>query len=275
MQRAPHTFSLSRYFSVRLGNSQPLRVTFPDAFFFGVFFFASIFFQGQAKADDPAPEPPTSAPPAAVNPPTNAAANPEEAEVAAQGNPGEASKPPPLNIPYVQYGAALAAESVLSAGAICGSSTQPCILGSGAGVAVRLGLRTAGPWYFGGAYELSKQDPGKLYRLAILQQLRFEGRYYIDTGRDVQPVAIGAIGVAGYGNEWGVDTFGPLATLGVGIEAQISRTTVVGVYLAYRAMYFKEFTDPTHSDRSAGIAQLVALEFDLGARDPFGEGRLK
>jgi hypothetical protein len=148
-------------------------------------------------------------------------------------------------------------------------------LGSGAGVAIRVGLRTAGPWYFGGAYELSKQDPDKLYRLAILQQLRFEARYYIDTGRDVQPVFIGSAGVTGYGNEWGVDTFGPLVSIGAGAEAQISRTTVVGVYLAYRAMYLKGFNDPTHTDRSAGVAQLLALEFDLGARDPFGEGRLK
>jgi hypothetical protein len=251
------------------------RIGSATKFFLLTIFLGPSFFCRNAAADSPPPEPPTSAPAAAVNPPTNAAANAEESEVAAQGNPGEASKPPPLNIPYVQYGAALAAESVLSAGAICGSSAQPCILGSGAGVAVRLGLRTAGPWYFGGAYELSKQDPDKLYRLAILQQLRFETRYYVDTGRDVEPVVIAAVGVAGYGNEWGVDTFGPLATLGIGAEAQISRTTVVGVYLAYRAMYFKAFNDPTHNDRSAGVAQLLALEFDLGARDPFGEGRLK
>lgn len=271
MQRARNEERFS-FFSHRNRTDSALR------FFLLTIFSGATFFCGNAKADDPpgpAPDTAGGAPAAAANPPSNASANAEEAEVAAQGNPGEASKPPPLNIPYVQYGAALTAESVLSAGAICGSSAQPCILGSGAGVAIRVGLRTAGPWYFGGAYELSKQDPDKLYRLAILQQLRFEARYYVDTGRDVEPVFIGALGVAGYGNEWGVDTFGPLATLGVGAEAQISRTTVVGIYLAYRAMYLKGFEDPTHNDRSAGVAQLIALEFDLGARDPFGEGRLK
>ncbi|MGH7284026.1 MAG: hypothetical protein ACRELY_21070 [Polyangiaceae bacterium] len=214
-------------------------------------------------------------PPTAPDAPASATANADEAEIAAQGNPGEASKPPPLNIPYLQYGAGLAAESVLSAGQICGSTSEPCIFGSGGGILVRVGLRTAAPWYFGGAYELSKQDPSKLYRLAILQQLRFEARYYIETGRDVQPVIIGGAGVAGYGNEWGVDTYGPMATLGIGAEAQITRTTVVGVYLAYRGLYLKGFTDPSHTDRSGGVAQLIALEFDLGARDPFGEGRLK
>ncbi|MEO8878261.1 MAG: hypothetical protein ABI461_21890 [Polyangiaceae bacterium] len=240
----------------------------------------TIFFSGAAFADDPAPQPTTSAPSAAINGASTgvsggSSASSEEAEIAAQGNPGEASKPPPLNIPYLQYGAALAAESVLSAGSICSGTVQPCILGSGAGVAVRIGLRTAGPFYFGGAYELSKQDPGKLYRLAILQQLRFETRYYIDTGRDVQPVIIGGAGVTGYGNEWGVDTFGPMATVGFGFEAQVTRTTVVGLYLSYRAIYLKGFTDPSHSERDPGVAQLLALEFDLGARDPFGEGRLK
>lgn len=207
--------------------------------------------------------------------PPSTTADPQEAEIAAQGNPGEASSAPPLNVPYLQYGAGLVANYVLSAGQICGDSTQPCIFGSGGGVLVRIGIRSAGPWYFGGGYELAKLDPSKLYRLAILQQLRFEGRYYIETGRDVQPVIAFSGGVAGYGNEWGVDTFGPTASLGVGIEAQITRTTVIGLYLDYRAIYLKSFVDPSHAERDAGLAHLLSIEFDLGARDPLGEGRVK
>ena len=227
-------------------------------FAFGLAFAAA---RSAAAADETAP-PATSA-------------NAQEAEIAAQGNPGEASSAPPLNVPYLQYGAGLAAESVLSAGKICGDSTQPCIFGSGAGVLVRIGLRSAGPWYIGGAYELSKLDPSKLYRLAILQQLRVEARYYIETGRDVQPVIIASGGVSGYGNEWAVDTFGPTVSAGVGFEAQITRTTVIGLYASYRAMYLKSFTDPSHTERDAGLAQLLSIEFDLGARDPIGEGRVK
>ncbi len=207
--------------------------------------------------------------------PPSTTADPQEAEIVAQGNPGEASSAPPLNVPYLQYGAGLVVTSVLSAGRICGNSIQPCIFGSGGGVLMRIGIRSAGPWYFGGAYELAKLDPSKLYRLAILQQLRFEGRYYIETGRDVQPVIAVSAGVAGYGNEWGVDTFGPSASLGAGIEAQITRTTVIGLYLGYRAIYLKSFIDPSHTERSAGLAQMLSLEFDLGARDPLGEGRVK
>ncbi|MEO8800620.1 MAG: hypothetical protein ABI551_22210, partial [Polyangiaceae bacterium] len=67
----------------------------------------------------------------------------------------------------------------------------------------------------------------------------------------------------------------PTASAGVGLEAQITRTTVIGLYLSYRAIYLKSFIDPTHTERDAGLAQLLSLEFDLGARDPLGEGRVK
>ena len=109
------------------------------------------------------------------------------------------------------------------------TSRVPCILGPGGGVAVRVGWRGTGALYFGGAYELSKQDPNKLLRLAILQQARAEGRYYFVSGRDTEPYLSAGSGVAGYGNEWGVDTWGPAAFVGLGVETQITRRTVVGV----------------------------------------------
>src|SRR4051794_28792156 len=73
----------------------------------------------------------------------------------------EGVAPPPLNVPYLQYGVALTGEFVMSPGGICDTppNVRECILGSGGGVAARVGYRTAGPWYFGPAYELSKQDP--------------------------------------------------------------------------------------------------------------------
>src|SRR5205085_12042020 len=110
-----------------------------------------------------------------------------------------------------------------------GTPPAPCILGSGGGITARLGRRSAGPWYFGGAYELTKQDPNKLYRLATLQQLRFEARYYITTGRDTQPYASFGGGLAIYGNEGGADTVAGVAYLAIGVETQLSRRTVIGV----------------------------------------------
>ena len=151
--------------------------------------------------------------------------------------------PPPTNVVYLQYGVALTAETVSAAGPICDNVAVPCILGPGGGVAVRVGWRGTGALYFGGAYELSKQDPNKLLRLAILQQVRAEGRYYFVSGRDTEPYLSTGLGLAGYGNEWGVDTWGPAAFLGLGLETQITRRTVVGVALAYRLLYFQRFTD--------------------------------
>jgi len=182
----------------------------------------------------------------------------------------EAPAPPPLHVPYLQYGVALTAEFVAAAGKICAVVTDPptCILGSGGGVAVRVGKRTAGPWYFGAAYELSKHDASKIYRLAILQQVRAETRYYVDTGRDVEPFALGGIGAIGYGNEWGIDTFGPMAFLGAGLEAQITRRTVVGVALTYRSLYFTAFSDTSGSHRDNGIASIFGLDILLEQRDP-------
>jgi hypothetical protein len=180
----------------------------------------------------------------------------------------QVTTPPPLNTPYLQYGVSFTAEFVANAGRMC-PDIADCILGSGGGVAARIGRRSAGPWYFGAAYELSKQDPNRLYRLAILQQLRGEARYYIGTGKDTQPYGSFGAGVAGYGNEWGVDTFGPNVFVAIGLETQLSRRTVVGIALAYRAMYMTKFTDPiTGEARLSGLAQLIGIDVSLEGRDP-------
>ena len=91
-------------------------------------------------------------------------------------------------------------------------------LGSGGGIAARGGYRFPGSWYFGGSYEFSKQDPSQLYRLAILQQLRAEGRYYIVTSRATEPYLSASAGAFAYGNAWSVDVWGPMASLGAGVE---------------------------------------------------------
>jgi hypothetical protein len=176
--------------------------------------------------------------------------------------------PPPTNIVYLQYGVAFTAEVVTAAGPICDNVFVPCILGPGGGIAIRAGWRDTGPVYLGGAYELSKQDPQKLLRLAILQQVRGEGRYYLVSGKTTEPYLAGGAGVAGYGNEWGVDTWGPTVAVGGGVEAQITRRTVVGIAINYRFIYFQKFQDSSGADRHAGISQLFGLDFVLEQRDP-------
>ncbi len=183
-----------------------------------------------------------------------------------------AAVPPALSVNYLQYGVGFTGEFVTTAGAMCRDAGQagapPCIFGSGGGVAIRVGWRAAGPWYFGGAYEVTKHDPSNLYRLATLQQVRGEARYYIPTGWETTPYASAGAGLAGYGNEMGIDTWGPTAYLSAGAEVQISRVMVAGAALGYRLLYFTSFTDSSGATRDAGIAQVVGLDLTLEARDP-------
>jgi len=184
-------------------------------------------------------------------------------------------EPPPTSAHYLQYGVALTGEAVVSAQDVCPdtSSEAPCILRSGVGVAIRLGYRTRGAWYVGAAYEFSRQDPANLMRLAILQQLRAETRYYADRGMRLTPYLSAGLGAAVYGNEWGADTGGVTGFLGGGVEFQLSSTAVVGAALAYRPFVFRGWTDSAGQRRADrylgfGLAHLVGLEITMEIREP-------
>jgi hypothetical protein len=178
---------------------------------------------------------------------------------------GGSGDPPPSSLHYLQYGVAFAAETVASGGDVCPSVTAPCILGSGFGPAARIGYRSRGNWYVGGAYEFSRQDPASLLRLAILQQLRGEARYYPLVGRRLAPYATAALGGALYGNEWGAETGGLGLSLGGGLEYQLSESTLAGGAVVYRALILRGWTDSAGERRADrflgfGLAHLVALE---------------
>jgi hypothetical protein len=181
--------------------------------------------------------------------------------------------PPPLDIPYLQYGVAFTAEFVATAGKMCAGSPQNCILGSGGGVVARVGRRSAGPWYFGAAYELSKQDSSGLYPLATLQQARAEARWYFNTGRETYPYLTAGAGVAAYGNEWVIDTYGPAAFVGVGLESQISREVVVGFAFSYRVIGLRSFFDSAGSERDASVVQIIGIDLSLEERNPITRPR--
>lgn len=183
-------------------------------------------------------------------------------------------RPPPSSFDYIQYGVAVTAENVVSAGDVCpAGATTPCILGSGGGLTVRAGYRARGPWYVGGAYEASRHDSSNLLRLAILQQIRAESRYYFDYGTITTPYLGAGVGAVLYGTEWGTDTGGVSAFLGLGAELQLSRATVVGAALGYRPMLFRGWTDSAGQRRADrflgfGLAHSVVLEFVLEVRQP-------
>lgn len=185
-----------------------------------------------------------------------------------------ASSAPQLAEHYLQYGVGLTAETVASAASVCPSGARaPCILGSGVGLGIRFGYRSRGPWYFGGAYEFSRQDSSNLLRLPILQQARAEVRLYAVGDQRVLPYVALALGGATYGNEWGVDTGGATAFVGAGVELQISRESVVGAMLGYRPVAFRRWEDSAGQVRADalfgfGVAHMIGAEVLFELRDP-------
>ena len=169
---------------------------------------------------------------------------------------------------FLQYGVAFAVEGVASPGPICDNPGNPCILGSGGGVAVRVGWRPSERLYLGGSYELTKQESDKLYQLGILQQVRGELREYVPTGHRTTPFALLGAGLAGYGNEWSIATWGPVATLGAGLEVEVSGGLLLDVSLAYRPLYLQRFVDSSTLSHDAGVAQFVGIELAVEAQEP-------
>jgi hypothetical protein len=173
--------------------------------------------------------------------------------------------PPPSQHKYLEYGVALTVEAVASAGAIC-KLVDNCIFGSGGGLVVRVGWRPSEEIYIGGAYGISKQDPSQLYRLGILQQLRAEVRRYFPTGHTVTPFGLVGLGFSGYGNEWSIDTWGPEASVGGGIEVDLGGPVVV-VQLAYRPMYFHSWVVSQTDDLQSGVVHFVGIDIAVEAKD--------
>jgi hypothetical protein len=173
-----------------------------------------------------------------------------------------------------QFGVALAAELVADAGDLCPEGAMtPCILGSGAGMGIRVAYRTPGPWFVGGAYEFSRHDSSSLLRLAILQQLRAEARYYFEGGKRVTPFLAGGLGVHIYGSDWTADTWGLVGSLGAGIGLELSPRIVLGGMASYRPLVPHKWTDASGQERADGalgfgLAHLVGLELTFEVRDP-------
>jgi hypothetical protein len=190
-------------------------------------------------------------------------------------NATKGSTPEHLAQAYIQGGIAFTGEFVVAPGPICNFAGAPqCILGTGGGLTIRAGRRLRGPWYFGAAYEFAKMDSAQLYRVGILQQLRAEGRYYISTGRSVEPYIMATVGADTYGNLWGIDTGGPLFGVALGIEWQLSNYLVVGAAVSYRALFMSRFQDSANTlrppgDVGPGFAHLIGIDLILEPREPF------
>jgi hypothetical protein len=182
--------------------------------------------------------------------------------------------PPPTSMEYVQYGVSLHTLTLLESGEVCPEGAKtPCILGSGGGLGLRVGYRSRGPFYLGASFQLSRLNSSNLLRLAILQRLSAEGRYYFDRGNRLTPYLLGGLGGAIYGNEWGADAGGAAVSFGVGVEYQITERTVVGFVPTYQPIFFRRFHDSTGQLRAAGpldfgLAHWLAVQVIIEVRDP-------
>ncbi|MGA2449289.1 MAG: hypothetical protein ABTD50_11465 [Polyangiaceae bacterium] len=187
--------------------------------------------------------------------------NPSGADI-----PESMTPPPPTGHVFLQFGVALAAEALIAPGDLCSGPSDQCVLGSGAGIIARAAFRASDQLFLGGAYEVSKHDAHELYRLATLQQIRVEGRRYFPTGRDVVPFLLLGAGVAAYGNELAIETLGPTATVGAGLEIQLGGPVLV-CSIAYRPTLFQAWTDPSMPRHDAGVAHFLSVEIGLEAQD--------
>ena len=239
---------------------------------------------GLARAAGPDPEQPPPRAETPEAPPSSAGAEPPPSGTSGTSAPGSApqprsaaadpSRPATLHVEYAQYGVAINALVTINAGAMCGGgvhpSGAPCILGSGAGLIIRGGYRSPGPWYIGGAYSFAKMDSDNLFRLGIFQQLWAELRYLPDTGYRVAPFVTGGLGGAVYGNEWGVETGGAMLALGAGLQFDVSRVAVIGLGIGYKPTLIAGWTDTAGFVRPLGVAHFVGLDFQLEVRSEIG-----
>ena len=184
------------------------------------------------------------------------------------------SKPPPTSVEYLQYGVSLHTLTLLDGGAVCPEGAQtPCIVGSGGGLGLRIGYRARGPFYAGASFQLSRLNSSSLLRLGIMQRLTADGRYYFERGTRLTPYLQASFGGAIYGNEWGASTGGIALGLGVGLEYQITATTVLAVVPTYQPVAFRHWRDATGQLRADGplgfgVAHWLAVQVVIEARDP-------
>jgi hypothetical protein len=91
-------------------------------------------------------------------------------------------------------------------------------------------------------------------------------RYTLDLGYRTSPYATWGLGGVVYGNEFGVETGGGTAFLGLGFEMQLSRAALIGGAAYYQPMVFAGFVDTANFDRDVGVAHYLRVELQVELR---------
>jgi hypothetical protein len=173
---------------------------------------------------------------------------------------------------YVAYGLSVDSEALLTPGNLCPNGTQgaSCVLGNGAGIALRVARRTDES-SLGAVFSVTFHSSDNIYQRGILDQLggeyRVRPRFAAFRDTIAGFVGVGA-GLAAYGDDWAIATVGASGSAMVGAEFEVSVKLAVIVDVTYRAIYFRGFTDESAVTREAGLAQLLGFELGLELRDP-------
>lgn len=191
-----------------------------------------------------------------------------------EGSAGDAREgldPFPSTGHYLSYGFAFTSEALLATGNVCPKlASEGCVLGNGGGLAFNGALRT--PVYsLGAAYEASFHDSNNIYQRGVLQQLRGEWRLHPQNwvlGESANPFVGAGAGLAMYGDNWRVATLGLVGHGIIGIEYDLGVKVAAVFGIAYRAMYFRSFTDASGQYRPAGLAHMLGLQLGLELHDP-------
>ncbi len=225
------------------------------------------------------PPPPTAAPSASesgrVAASASASAPPGSTPVpwanASGGDTREGLDPFPSTGRYLSYGFAFHSESLLAPGSVCPKEAiEQCVLGAGGGISFSGALRT--PRYsLGAMYEATFHDSNNIYQRAVLQQLRGEWRLRpreLAFSESFSGFVGAGGGLAMYGDNWGVATQGAIGTGSIGTEFDLGVKVSLVFAIAYRAIYFRSFTDASGESRPAGLAHLLGLTLGMELHEP-------
>lgn len=226
---------------------------------------------GLARGDNPAPTEPAVASSASGSPSGTASAVAVPWSGTTPGDTREGLDPFPSTGQYLSYGFAFHSEGVLATGKVCPElASEQCILGSGGGISLSGALR-AQLYSLGVVYEASFHDSNNIYQRGVLQQLRGEWRLRprgFDITESVHPFIGAGAGVAGYGDNWRLATLGASAHGLLGAEWDLGVKLSMTFAIAYRAIYFRAFEDPSKQYREAGIAQMLGLQLGVELHEP-------
>lgn len=143
------------------------------------------------------------------------------------------------SVPYRFVVGAVSTSALLHADSVCPGEGNVCPFGGGGGLLIGVGRRYRSSAEWALSYDLSVRNARNLFSSATLQQVRFEHRWVLWSPRSNLEVYGGFdLGVAFFGERFGVATLGPLAGLLGGGNYHMTAFFSVGLLLRLEALRF-------------------------------------